>query len=108
MLGGAPTNDPQRQLSDGSVMGELRMEMVVPPELIDLLVTEMKARLVEAEPASEFLTAVQAADLLRCNRQRVYDLVSTGRLTRYKEGGRTLLRRADVLKLVVLERPATQ
>ena len=45
---------------------------------------------------SKYLTVPEAAELLRASRQRVYDLVSTGSLTRHKDGTRLLLRRAEV------------
>ena len=53
----------------------------------------------ERQPAtvSEFLTIPETAELLRCSRQRVDDLLSQRRLPRVKDGSRTLLRRADVL-----------
>jgi excisionase family DNA binding protein len=60
-------------------------------------------RHVTADPsaaASPFVTPMEAAELLRCDRQRVYDLLSKRRLSRLKEGGRTLLDRAEVLALV--------
>ncbi len=48
---------------------------------------------------SPFLTADEAAELLRCNRRRVYDLVGDGRLPRCGDGRRLLVRRDDVLRL---------
>ena len=51
------------------------------------------------QPGSEFVTPNEAATLLRCDRQRIYDLASAGRLPRFKENGRTLHRRDDVLAL---------
>lgn len=48
------------------------------------------------DPAGPLLTIPEAAELLRCKRGRVDDLLSQGRLTRVKDGRRTLLRRADV------------
>jgi excisionase family DNA binding protein len=45
---------------------------------------------------SPFLTVAEAADYLRGKRQRVYDLLSTGRLTRHKDGRRTLVSRAEL------------
>lgn len=51
-----------------------------------------------AEPAeSEFLTIAEAADLMRAKRQRVDDLLSRGKLQRYKDGARVLVRRSEVL-----------
>jgi len=44
----------------------------------------------------ELLTVLEAAAVLRCNRQRVYDLISSGRLAKVKDGSRTLIRRVDL------------
>ena len=46
--------------------------------------------------ASPFLTVAEAAAYMRCGKQRVYDLVSEGRLPRVKDGARLLLRCADL------------
>ena len=40
---------------------------------------------------SPFLTVPEAAVFARCKRQRIDDLLSARRLTRYKDGGRTLI-----------------
>ena len=45
---------------------------------------------------SRFLTIIEAAELLRCSRQRVDDLLSSGRLSRVKDGRRTLVSRAEL------------
>lgn len=48
-------------------------------------------------PASPYMTIPEAAEYLRCSsRQRVDDLLSSGRLTRFKDGARTLVSRAEV------------
>jgi excisionase family DNA binding protein len=67
-------------------------------ELVD---ARLEQRLVELERTngtqpSEFLTIPEAADLLRCKRARVDDLLSARRIPRVKEGARTLIRRADL------------
>jgi excisionase family DNA binding protein len=79
----------------------LRVEL--PPEVVDALVERVAAVVVErlAERAStaersEYLNVSEAAELLRCSRQRVYDLVSSGRLTRYRDGSRVLVSRAEL------------
>jgi len=47
--------------------------------------------------ASPYLTVPEAADYLRApSRQRVDDLLTAGKLSRVKEGGRTLIRRAEL------------
>jgi excisionase family DNA binding protein len=45
---------------------------------------------------SPYMTIAEAAEYLRCSRQRVDDLLSQGRLSRVKEGRRTLVVRADI------------
>ena len=45
---------------------------------------------------SPYLTIPEAADHLRCKRQRIDDLLSAGRLTRIKEGRRTLVLRTEI------------
>ncbi len=78
----------------------------LPPEAMQELIEAVVARvLAELEPSSsEYVTPAEAADLLRCGRQRIYDLTSAGRLSRYAEGGRTLLRREEVRGLVACDR----
>lgn len=46
----------------------------------------------ESGRAAPYATVKEAADYLRCKRQRVDDLLSQGKLTRYKDGARTLIR----------------
>lgn len=64
-------------------------------ELVAPIVAERVAQPVEA-PASPYLTIRETADYLRTNRQRVDDLLSRGRLTRVKDGARTLIERAEL------------
>jgi excisionase family DNA binding protein len=75
--------------------------LVVPTALIE----EIAARAVEtvlerlgtdATLRSPYLTVVEAAEYLRSKRQRVYDLLSARRLTRFKDGRRTLLSRQEL------------
>jgi excisionase family DNA binding protein len=58
-----------------------------------------------APPPSPYLSIPEAAELLRCRRQRVDDLLSQRRLSRVKDGGRTLIRRAE-LEAYLLGEPA--
>jgi excisionase family DNA binding protein len=46
--------------------------------------------------ASPFLTIPEAAEYACCKRQRIDDLLSAGLLTRYKDGRRTLVSRAEL------------
>lgn len=43
-----------------------------------------------------YLSVTEAPAYLRCKRQRVYDLLSAGTLTRVKDGSRTLVSRAEI------------
>jgi len=56
--------------------------------------------------ASPLMSIPEAADHLRCRRQRIDDLLSARRLTRYKDGRRTLVLRAEVEALPILESAA--
>jgi len=51
-------------------------------------------------PPSPFLTIPEAAELLRSKRQRVDDLLSQRRLTRHKDGRRTLVSREEVERYI--------
>lgn len=54
------------------------------------------ARLPPPRAASPYLTVREAAELLRARPQRVHDLLCQRRLTRVKDGGRTLVLRAEL------------
>ncbi len=47
-------------------------------------------------PLSAYLTVTEAAALARCNTQRIYDLRSSGRLSRTGDGTRALVRRDEL------------
>jgi len=55
--------------------------------------------------ASPYLTVPEAADYLRYSRERVHALLSERRLTRHKDGGRTLVLRSELEAYV---RPVTE
>jgi excisionase family DNA binding protein len=61
-------------------------------------VAELERRLAATtrESGSPYLTVFEAAELLRCSRQRVDDLLSQRRLARYKDGSRTLVSREEI------------
>lgn len=50
----------------------------------------------ESSQESPLMTIPEAAAYLRCKRQRIDDLLSARRLTRHKDGSRTLIRRAEL------------
>lgn len=73
----------------------------VPIELDDAALATLAAGLATRdtstrEETSPFMTIVEAAEFLRCSRQRVDDLLSARRLPRVKDGARTLIRRSDL------------
>lgn len=76
----------------------------VPPELlgavaelvVPLVLVELHASGARRESEIEYLTVSEAAERLCAKRQRVYDLLSAGRLRRYKDGARVLVRRAEL------------
>jgi excisionase family DNA binding protein len=79
--------------------------ITLPDELIRRI-AEAYAELASASRSqsegSTFVTPDAAAtEILGCKRQRVYDLLSSGALTRYKDGSRTLLKRSEVEEYVL-------
>lgn len=81
-------------------MNELRVQL---PDAVLEAIAERAAVLVlerlgaPRATESEFLSVEEAAEILRASKQRVYDLLSDGRLERFKDGARVLVRRADVV-----------
>jgi excisionase family DNA binding protein len=78
----------------------LRVTVELQPEQlaqIALRVSEM-LRAAQHGPAtaSPYLTIAEVADYLRCSRERVHALLTQRRLTRYKDGGRTLVLRSEL------------
>ncbi|MGH3426952.1 MAG: helix-turn-helix domain-containing protein [Mycobacteriales bacterium] len=51
---------------------------------------------------SPYMSVAEAAAFLRTKRQRIYDLLSAGTLTRYKDGGRTLVLREELAEYVAV------
>jgi excisionase family DNA binding protein len=81
---------------------ERTLALVVPPELVEQ-VAERAAQLVleslhddHGAATSPYVTIPEAAELLRAKRHRIDDLLSTGKLTRIKDGSRTLIGRKEV------------
>jgi excisionase family DNA binding protein len=71
----------------------------VPVVLDEVALAAIAAGLPEREPpkpASPYMTILEAAAYLRCSRQRVDDLLSQRRLTRFKDGARTLVSRDEI------------
>ena len=79
------------------------INVVLPAELIEKI-AGVAAKLVIEQLEAEhglydknyLLTVAEAANAFRCKPQRIYNLVSSQRLPKFKDGTRTLLRRADL------------
>jgi excisionase family DNA binding protein len=91
------------------------LRLTVPPamletiaELVAPLVAERLAELdvdgARSEP--DYLTVAEAAERLRASRQRVYDLLSSRRLRRFKDGSRVLVSRAELDAYLAGGRPS--
>lgn len=84
-------------MSDGSTV-TLRPGDPLVAALADLLIPVVRAEAQSAAAAAQspWLTVKEAAEYLRCNRNRIDKLTSKGVLQRYREGGRVLLRRDEL------------
>lgn len=78
------------------------LKITLPPEVLEQLIEQVTAQVVErlktaqSAPPPKMLTVKQAAGYLGAKPQRIYDLLSQRRLTRYKDGGRTLVSREEL------------
>jgi excisionase family DNA binding protein len=67
---------------------------------LDAIAAALADRAAQAAPSSPYMTISEAAAFLRCSRQRVDDLLSQGRLHRFKDGARTLVKRDEIAAYV--------
>lgn len=81
---------------DAPVETEMVEFLLNDDSFIDQLAKRLSERVRLAGTSSPLLTPKEAADYLRCSRQRVYDLCSQNHLTHEKEGSRTLIRREEL------------
>lgn len=65
-------------------------------QVVREMVAEEMARAPVDQAASPYLTVEEAAAYLGCKRQRIYDLRSSGVLSRYSDGSRALVARAEL------------
>jgi excisionase family DNA binding protein len=72
-----------------------RLLAALRPLVAELVTAELDRRHA-SDPESPFLTVEQASTYLGASRQRVYDLCSDGRLRRYRDGTRLLVRRDEI------------
>lgn len=85
----------------GATVRDDDLALLLPPTLVEALVGKVVDRLrvegvLSESSRSPLLTADEAAELLRCDRRRVYRMAEDGRLERVKDGGRLLVTRASV------------
>jgi excisionase family DNA binding protein len=82
-----------------------RLQLELPEAVVDELVERVAERAAAIvlkrldsndRSPSPYLSVDEAAQLLRSRRQRVYDLLSSGRLTRFKDGSRVLVSRDEI------------
>lgn len=86
-------------------MSAPEVTFALPPEVLEQLAQRIadileQRQAARTEPAKRWLTVDQAADYLGCKRQRVYDLRSTGRLSRCGDGRRGLVDRRELDELI--------
>jgi excisionase family DNA binding protein len=84
-------------------MNEQRLELVFATVCMDQIVDSVATLVIERlnaargpDNAATLMTVAEAAAYLRCKPQRIYDLVSSRRLPKFKDGARTLVRRCDL------------
>lgn len=73
------------------------------PEAISALVEALAGHVAPTTQPSPYMTVVEAAAYLRAPRHRVDGLLSARKLTRHKDGSRTLVSRAEVEAHVVAQ-----
>ncbi|MBA3914896.1 MAG: helix-turn-helix domain-containing protein [Acidobacteriales bacterium] len=72
------------------------IEEALLPRIREIVADELKK-----EPQSKFVDVNEAAEILRCRPQRIYNHASEGKLRRFKDGSRVLFARKDVENLIV-------
>jgi excisionase family DNA binding protein len=74
------------------------LALTVPPELVDEIARRAADLLAEQYGrVPDYLTATETASYMRCgSKQRVYDLVSQGRIEPCRDGTRLLFKRSTV------------
>jgi excisionase family DNA binding protein len=84
---------------------QLELPDAVIDELVERVATRVLEQLAQRDGSSQYVNVQEAAELLRCKPQRIYDLLSDRRLERIKEGARVFVRRADVVALLLPQSP---
>jgi len=85
-------------------MSAPEIRLALPLDSLELLAQRvadiLEGRQNRAESVRRWLTVDQAADYLGCKRQRIYDLRSSGRLSRCGDGRRGLIDRHELDALI--------
>jgi excisionase family DNA binding protein len=91
------SHTPPRR-SDSLTLHLTDVRVTLPAETVGALAAVLARRLPAPAPPdpSPYLTVAEAAAYLRASRQRVYDLLSSRRLSRRKDGARVLISRAEL------------
>jgi excisionase family DNA binding protein len=79
------------------------MNLPIPDELLDEIADRVADRLASRlhaaqpqPPVTPWLTASEAAEYLRCGKQRLYNLKAAGRIPYHREGDRLLFHRREL------------
>lgn len=85
-------------------MSGIVLTIELPEEAVEAIAERvaelLRGELAPSAPRREFVTPVEAAEIWGCDRQRIYDLRSQGRLTRHREGGRAMVSVAELEALI--------
>ena len=70
----------------------MNVRLDFPDEIVEAIAVRVAERLRTGQP-SPLMTVSEAAEYLRCQPKRIYDLTSQHRIEFVKDGSRTLIRR---------------
>jgi excisionase family DNA binding protein len=96
--GDTDASDAHRRRGDSVTLHLTDVRVTIPAETVDALAAVVARRLPTPVPPdpSPYLTVAEAAEYLRASRQRIYDLLTSRRLSRRKDGARVLISRAEL------------
>lgn len=77
-------------------MSGLPITLDLPSEVLDDLAQRVAALLAETSSDDPWLDVAEAAERMRCSKQRVYDLKSQGHLRAGSDGTRLVFRRSTI------------
>ena len=87
-----------RRIHEAAVRG-VGVTLDIPEALVEQIARSAADLLAERRPSSglsPWLSAPEAAERLRCDRDRIYDLIALGKLIPRRDGRRVLLHRDDL------------